>query len=70
MSLQETCRIAVGAGFMGDHLSDGTLAAGHRTVDIENLSTGPTGCIAECYPVTSLGQTIDSVTKIHASRCG
>jgi dTDP-glucose 4,6-dehydratase len=35
-----TCVVTGGAGFLGSHLSDRLLAAGHRVICIDNLDTG------------------------------
>ena len=46
MHIQETYLITGGAGFIGSHLCDELLAAGHRVLVIDNLSTGSKDNIA------------------------
>ena len=38
--LKKTCVVTGGAGFLGSHLTDRLLAAGHRVIAIDNLLTG------------------------------
>ncbi len=35
-----TCVVTGGAGFLGSHLCDALLGAGHRVICIDNLDTG------------------------------
>ncbi len=35
-----TCLVTGGAGFLGSHLCDHLLAAGHRVICVDNLETG------------------------------
>lgn len=46
MRIQETYLITGGAGFIGSHLCDELLSAGHRVLVIDNLSTGSKDNIA------------------------
>ena len=41
-----TSVVTGGAGFLGSHLSDRLLAAGHRVIVLDNLLTGNTDNIA------------------------
>ncbi len=42
---QRTCLVTGGAGFVGSHLCDALLAAGHKVRVVDNLSTGRAGNI-------------------------
>ncbi|MCC6164926.1 MAG: GDP-mannose 4,6-dehydratase [Acidobacteria bacterium] len=53
--------ITGGAGFIGSHLSDALLAAGHRVHVIDDLSTGAIGNIAHLKGHDRFSYTIDSV---------
>jgi UDP-glucose 4-epimerase len=55
--------ITGGAGFVGSHLSDALLAAGHRVHVIDDLSTGSIGNIAHLKGHTHFGYTIDTVNN-------
>ncbi|BCS34686.1 UDP-glucose 4-epimerase [Luteitalea sp. TBR-22] len=53
--------ITGGAGFIGSHLSDALLAAGHRVHVIDDLSTGSIGNIAHLKPNPAFSYTVDTV---------
>jgi len=53
--------ITGGAGFIGSHLSDALLAAGHRVHVIDDLSTGSITNIAHLKDHQKFSYTIDSV---------
>ena len=55
--------ITGGAGFVGSHLSDALLAAGHRVHVIDDLSTGSINNIAHLKGHTHFGYTIDTVNN-------
>jgi UDP-glucose 4-epimerase len=53
--------ITGGAGFIGSHLSDALLAAGHRVHVLDDLSTGSITNIAHLKPHPAFSYTIDTV---------
>ena len=53
--------ITGGAGFIGSHLSDALLAAGHRVHVLDDLSTGSITNIAHLKPNPAFSYTIDTV---------
>ena len=55
--------ITGGAGFVGSHLSDALLAAGHRVHVIDDLSTGSINNIAHLKDHPGFHYTIDPVTN-------
>ncbi len=55
--------ITGGAGFIGSHLSDALLAAGHRVHVLDDLSTGSITNIAHLKGHPAFGYTIDTVNN-------
>ncbi|WP_291985381.1 NAD-dependent epimerase/dehydratase family protein [Luteitalea sp.] len=55
--------ITGGAGFIGSHLSDALLAAGHHVHVLDDLSTGAMANIAHLKAHARFGYTIDSVAN-------
>jgi UDP-glucose 4-epimerase len=55
--------ITGGAGFIGSHLADALLAAGHQALVLDNLSTGAIANIAHLKGRPGFEYTIDSVTN-------
>ncbi|WP_396623775.1 GDP-mannose 4,6-dehydratase [Luteitalea sp.] len=53
--------ITGGAGFIGSHLSDALLAAGHRVHVLDDLSTGSITNIAHLKPNPAFSYTVDTV---------
>jgi UDP-glucose 4-epimerase len=53
--------ITGGAGFIGSHLSEALLAAGHHVHIVDDLSTGSVANIAHLKPRRNFGYTIDTV---------
>jgi UDP-glucose 4-epimerase len=52
-----------GAGFIGSHLAERLLAAGHEVMILDNLSTGSIDNIAHLKGARGFSYTIDSVTN-------
>jgi UDP-glucose 4-epimerase len=66
--------ITGGAGFIGSHLSEALLAAGHEVFVLDNLSTGSMDNIVHLKGLPNFHYTIDSVTNEpllaeHIDRC-
>jgi UDP-glucose 4-epimerase len=66
--------ITGGAGFIGSHLSEALLAAGHEVFILDNLSTGSIDNIVHLKTQASFHYTIDSITNEpllaeHIDRC-
>jgi len=55
--------ITGGAGFIGSHLSDALLAAGHEVSVVDDLSTGSIENIAHLKSHTAFRYTIESITN-------
>jgi nucleoside-diphosphate-sugar epimerase len=55
--------ITGGAGFIGSHLSEALLAAGHDVLVIDNLSTGSIGNVAHLKGRSGFEYHIDSITN-------
>jgi len=55
--------ITGGAGFIGSHLSEALLAAGHEVLVIDNLSTGSIDNIAHLKGRSGFAYHIDSITN-------
>jgi UDP-glucose 4-epimerase len=55
--------ITGGAGFIGSHLSDALLAAGHQVGVIDDLSTGSIENVAHLKSHPGFSYTIDSITN-------
>ncbi|MGI8672097.1 MAG: GDP-mannose 4,6-dehydratase [Luteitalea sp.] len=55
--------ITGGAGFVGSHLADALLAAGHHVHILDDLSTGSVANIAHLKSHPQFGYTIDSVSN-------
>jgi UDP-glucose 4-epimerase len=55
--------ITGGAGFIGSHLSDALLTAGHEVLIIDNLSTGSIGNISHLKGRAGFEYHIDSITN-------
>jgi UDP-glucose 4-epimerase len=55
--------ITGGAGFIGSHLSDALLAAGHEVSVVDDLSTGSMENIAHLKSHTAFRYTIESITN-------
>jgi UDP-glucose 4-epimerase len=55
--------ITGGAGFIGSHLAEALLAAGHKVTVLDNLSTGAMENIEHLKPVPGFRYVIDSVTN-------
>ena len=53
--------ITGGAGFVGSHLSEALLAAGHHVHIVDDLSTGSIGNITHLKSHPAFGYTIDTV---------
>jgi UDP-glucose 4-epimerase len=53
--------ITGGAGFVGSHLSDALLAAGHHVHVVDDLSTGSIDNISHLKPHKNFGYTIDTI---------
>jgi UDP-glucose 4-epimerase len=53
--------ITGGAGFVGSHLSEALLSAGHHVHVVDDLSTGAIDNIAHLKPQRNFGYTIDTV---------
>ncbi len=53
--------ITGGAGFVGSHLSDALLAAGHHVHIVDDLSTGSIDNVRHLKPHPNFGYTIDTV---------
>ena len=53
--------ITGGAGFVGSHLSDALLAAGHHVHVVDDLSTGSIDNISHLKPNQNFGYTIDTI---------
>jgi UDP-glucose 4-epimerase len=53
--------ITGGAGFVGSHLSEALLSAGHHVHVVDDLSTGSIDNIAHLKPQRNFGYTIDTV---------
>lgn len=53
--------ITGGAGFVGSHLSEALLSAGHQVHVVDDLSTGSIDNIAHLKPQRNFGYTIDTV---------
>ena len=51
----KTCVVTGGAGFLGSHLCENLLAAGHRVICLDNLETGSLENIAHIRDVDVLG---------------
>lgn len=63
MQIQETYLITGGAGFIGSHLCDELLAAGHRVLVIDNLSTGSKANIAAHFGNANFEFHLDCVSN-------
>jgi UDP-glucose 4-epimerase len=57
--------ITGGAGFIGSHLADALLAAGHEVFVLDDLSTGSIDNIAHLKNVRGFSYTIDTVSYTH-----
>ncbi len=55
--------ITGGAGFIGSHLAEALLAAGHQVTVLDNLSTGAMENIEHLKPLPGFRYVIDSVTN-------
>jgi UDP-glucose 4-epimerase len=55
--------ITGGAGFIGSHLAEALLAAGHRVTAVDNLSTGSAGNLAHLTPQPGFQFVFESVTN-------
>jgi UDP-glucose 4-epimerase len=55
--------ITGGAGFIGSHLAEALLAAGHKVTVLDNLSTGAMENIEHLKPAPGFRYVIDSVTN-------
>jgi UDP-glucose 4-epimerase len=55
--------ITGGAGFIGSHLAEALLAAGHQVTLLDNLSTGAMENIEHLKPLAGFRYVIDSVTN-------
>jgi UDP-glucose 4-epimerase len=62
-SISETYLITGGAGFIGSHLCDELLAAGHRVLVIDNLSTGSKENIAAHFGNPNFEFHLDCVSN-------
>src|SRR5260370_19770223 len=57
----QTYLVTGGAGFIGSHLCDALLAAGHRVVVLDDLSTGSVRNLAHLENHPRLERVIDTV---------
>ena len=55
--------ITGGAGFIGSHLAEALLAAGHKVTVLDNLSTGAMENIEHLKQAPGFRYVIDSVTN-------